>query len=122
MRFTNLGYPSVHTNWEILKESTGRYRNKLVHTGYIIYTKDKLPKDFMYVNAGIKGPKTEAGSDQKRVSTPGHAVRDGSSILVIGRAITDPRTKAQKEESMEVTPEMRVQAGYEVLQDMAMYL
>ena len=41
MRFTNLGYPSVHANWEILKESTGRYRNKLVHTGYIIYTKDK---------------------------------------------------------------------------------
>ena len=74
--------------------------------------KDKLPKDFMYVTPGIKHPKTEkVGTDQKRVFTPGNAVQDGSSILVIGRAITGYKT-----------PEERIQAGYEILQDMAKHL
>jgi len=70
--------------------------------------RSKLPKDFMYVTPGIKGPRTPAGADQKRVFTPGNAVRDGSSILVIGRAITGHKT-----------PEERVRAGYEILRDMA---
>ena len=67
-------------------------------------------------NAGLEikaiklSPNTPAGEDQKRVFTPGNAVQDGSSILVIGRAITGPKT-----------PEERLQAGYEVLQDMAKY-
>jgi orotidine-5'-phosphate decarboxylase len=58
-----------------------------------------LPKDFMYVTPGIKGPNTEAGEDQKRIATPGNAIEDGSSILVIGRAITaaKDRVKAAKE-------------------------
>lgn len=73
--------------------------------------KDRLPKDFMFVTPGIKGPNTPAGADQKRVFTPGNAIEDGSSILVIGRAITG-----------HTTPEERVQAGYEVLQDMAKHL
>lgn len=73
--------------------------------------KDKLPKDFMFVTPGIKGPNTPAGSDQKRVFTPGNAVQDGSSILVIGRAITGHESS-----------EKRLQAGYEILQDMAKYL
>jgi len=73
--------------------------------------KDKLPEGFMYVTPGIKGPKTPAGADQKRVFTPGNAIQDGSSILVVGRAITGPKT-----------PKERLQAGYEVLEDMAQYL
>ena len=73
--------------------------------------RDKLPEDFMYVTPGIKGPNTEAGADQKRVFTPGNAIEDGSTILVIGRAITGP-----------ATAEERVKAGYEVLQDMAKHL
>jgi len=73
--------------------------------------KDKLPGSFIYVTPGIKGPNTPAGSDQKRVFTPGNAIIDGSNILVIGRAITGPKTK-----------EERVQAGYEVLQDMAKHI
>jgi orotidine-5'-phosphate decarboxylase len=73
--------------------------------------KDKLPDNFMYVTPGIKGVNTPAGVDQKRVFTPGNAVQDGSTVLVIGRAITDPKT-----------PEERLQAGYEILQDMAKYL
>jgi len=73
--------------------------------------KAHFPDNFMYVTPGIKGPNTPAGSDQRRVFTPGNAVQDGSSILVIGRAITGPKT-----------PEERVQAGYDVLQDMAKHL
>jgi len=75
------------------------------------YITPHLPDDFLYVTPGIKGPNTPAGADQKRVMTPGNAIVDGSSTLVIGRAITGPKT-----------PEARLQAGYEVLQDMAKYL
>ncbi|MCH8986646.1 hypothetical protein IIA94_00540 [Patescibacteria group bacterium] len=46
----------------------------------------------MYVTPGIKGLNTPAGSDQKRVFTPGNAIEDGSNILVIGRAITVSKT------------------------------
>ena len=73
--------------------------------------KDKLPETFMYVTPGIKGPNTLAGSDQKRVFTPGNAIEDGASILVVGRAITGHDT-----------PEKRLKAGHEVLQDMAEFL
>jgi orotidine-5'-phosphate decarboxylase len=69
---------------------------------------DKLPSDFMYVTPGIKGPKSAAGSDQKRVFTPGNAISDGSTILVIGRAITGHETADE-----------RRKAGLEVLRDMA---
>lgn len=68
--------------------------------------KSQLPDNFMFVTPGIKGINTSAGSDQKRVFTPGNAIKDGSSILVVGRAITGPETK-----------EERVQAGYEIIQD-----
>ncbi len=69
------------------------------------------PDYFLFVTPGVKGPNTPAGEDQKRVATPGNAVQDGSSILVIGRAITGPKT-----------PELRLEAGYAVLQDMAPHL
>ena len=62
-----------------------------------------LPSDFLYVTPGIKGPKTSAGGDQKRVFTPQNAVLDGASILVVGRAIT--------------AAEDRMKAGQEVLED-----
>jgi orotidine-5'-phosphate decarboxylase len=73
--------------------------------------KDKLPKEFMFVTPGIQGVNTPAGADQKRVFTPAHAIEDGSSILVVGRAITAPKTK-----------EERIKAGYEIIQDMAKHL
>jgi orotidine-5'-phosphate decarboxylase len=72
------------------------------------FIKKSLPDDFMYVTPGIKGPNTSAGEDQKRVATPGNAIQDGASILVIGRAITAATD--------------RLEAGYEVLKDMAKYL
>ncbi len=68
--------------------------------------KDKLPEDFMFVTPGIKAPSGAIGSDQKRVFTPGNAVQDGSSILVIGRAITGHKTS-----------EERIAAAIEVLDD-----
>ncbi|MBC8495557.1 orotidine-5'-phosphate decarboxylase [archaeon] len=73
--------------------------------------KDKLPEEFMFVTPGIKGPNTAAGADQKRVFTPGHAIQDGSTILVIGRTITG-----------QPTSEERLKSGYEVMQDMAKML
>jgi orotidine-5'-phosphate decarboxylase len=84
--------------------------------------KDQLPDGFMYVTPGVKRPGTTgAGSDQQRVATPGNAIQDGSSILVVGRAITDPRTAEQKASGMQITQEMQQQAAYQVLTDMAPY-
>ncbi|MBI2667222.1 orotidine-5'-phosphate decarboxylase [Candidatus Woesearchaeota archaeon] len=77
----------------------------------LYHIKDKLPSNFMYVTPGIEGINTKAGSDQKRVFTPGNAIRDGSTILVAGRIITRYNTS-----------EERLQAGYGVLEDMAKYL
>lgn len=70
-----------------------------------------LPRDFMYVTPGVKGPIADAGADQARVFTPGNAVKAGSSILVIGRAITGGKT-----------PDERLERGKQVLEDMAQYL
>ncbi len=77
----------------------------------LLLVRPYLRARFMYVTPGIEGPKTPAGSDQKRVMTPGNAIKAGSSILVVGRAITGPKT-----------PDERLQAGYEVLQDMVPYI
>ena len=74
----------------------------------IAHMKDALPKDFFYVTPGIKGPNTAAGKDQKRVMTPAAAIGEGATTLVVGRAITSGKT-----------PEDRLKAGYEVLQDIA---
>jgi orotidine-5'-phosphate decarboxylase len=48
----------------------------------------ELPEGFLFVTPGIKGTTTPAGADQKRVFSPGRAVEAGSSLLVVGRAIT----------------------------------
>ncbi len=70
-----------------------------------------LPKPFMYVTPGIEGQNTKAGMDQKRVATPGNAIRWGSSILVVGRAITG-----------QPTPKARLQTGYDILREIAQYI
>jgi len=71
----------------------------------------RIRDNLIYVTPGVKGPITEAGADQKRVATPGNAVKWKSNVLVIGRAITGPET-----------PEERLEAGYAILKDMAEYL
>jgi orotidine-5'-phosphate decarboxylase len=50
--------------------------------------KGQLHDEFLFVTPGIKGTTTPAGEDQKRVLSPGRAVAAGSSLLVVGRAIT----------------------------------
>jgi orotidine-5'-phosphate decarboxylase len=65
--------------------------------------KGSLGPAFLFVTPGIKGTTTPAGADQKRVFSPGRAVAAGSSLLVVGRAIT-------------AAPDRR-QAAREVLQD-----
>jgi orotidine-5'-phosphate decarboxylase len=50
--------------------------------------KGRLRPGFLFVTPGIKGTTAPAGADQKRVLSPGRAVAAGSSLLVIGRAIT----------------------------------
>ncbi len=50
--------------------------------------KGQLRPGFLFVTPGIKGTTTPAGDDQKRVLSPGRAVAAGSSLLVVGRAIT----------------------------------
>ena len=67
--------------------------------------KRQLRPGFLFVTPGIKGTTTPAGADQKRVLSPGRAVAAGSSLLVVGRAITG-------------APDRR-KAAREVLQDIA---
>jgi orotidine-5'-phosphate decarboxylase len=66
--------------------------------------KGKLPEDFFYITPGIR-PVGVNHDDQVRVMTPSNAVRAGSSLLVIGRAI--------------YKAEDRRKAAYEILQDIA---
>jgi orotidine-5'-phosphate decarboxylase len=68
----------------------------------------ELNPDFLFVTPGIKGTTTPAGEDQRRVLSPGRAVTAGSSLLVIGRAITG-------------APDRRA-AAIEVLKDIASVL
>ena len=60
--------------------------------------RDALGPDFKLLVPGIR-PAWAAAGDQKRILTPGEAVRRGADYLVIGRAITDaenPRDAAQR--------------------------
>ena len=56
-------------------------------------------KGFIILTPGIRPAWSAKGGDQKRIATPGDAIRDGADFLVIGRAITDspePRTAAER--------------------------
>ncbi len=57
--------------------------------------KGQLRPSFLFVTPGIKGTTTPAGEDQKRVLSPGRAVAEGSSLLVVGRAITGASDRRQ---------------------------
>ncbi len=73
--------------------------------------KKKLPKDFWYVTPGIKGITTSAGEDQKRVYSPGEAIKDGATILIVGRAITNGKNSKE-----------RLKISYEIILDMVKFL
>lgn len=51
--------------------------------------KESLGKDFCAVTPGIRPAWQETGDDQRRVVTPGNAIKNGSDYLVIGRPIRD---------------------------------
>ena len=54
----------------------------------VAYLKEKLKnRKLLYVTPGIRLPQNSL-NDQKRVVSPGEAIRSGSSILIIGRSIT----------------------------------
>lgn len=55
--------------------------------------KPSLPKDFIYVTPGIR-PIIDLNDDQKRTITPEDAIKEGSSILVVGRPITGSKNPA----------------------------
>jgi orotidine-5'-phosphate decarboxylase len=55
-------------------------------------------EDFLIVTPGIRPAETDV-NDQRRVLTPGEAIRAGANILVVGRPITrssDPARAAQR--------------------------
>ncbi|MEX1196938.1 MAG: orotidine-5'-phosphate decarboxylase [Pseudohongiellaceae bacterium] len=54
-----------------------------------------LREDFMLVTPGIR-PAGDSHHDQKRVMTPGEALRAGSNYLVIGRPITRSTRPAER--------------------------
>lgn len=58
--------------------------------------REQVPDDFLVVTPGVRMPGGDKG-DQKRVATPGDALRFGASHIVVGRPITaasDPRSAA----------------------------
>jgi orotidine-5'-phosphate decarboxylase len=60
--------------------------------------KPSLPKDFEVITPGIR-PAGSDVNDQKRVATPEWAIKNGATLLVIGRPITgadDPGRAAEK--------------------------
>jgi len=52
--------------------------------------KKKSPKNFIFVTPGIR-LKNKMKHDQKRTMSPGEAVKNGASIIVVGRPITNSK-------------------------------
>jgi len=61
--------------------------------------RDVVGDDFLIVTPGIKPLWAAENADQKRITTPAQAIKNGADILVIGRAIygaNDPSIAVQK--------------------------
>jgi orotidine-5'-phosphate decarboxylase len=55
--------------------------------------RQKLGKDFLIVTPGVR-PSWSVSHDQKRVTTPGRAIKDGADFIVVGRPILDAKDPA----------------------------
>lgn len=64
--------------------------------------KSHFSKEFVFVTPGISGITTKAGLDQKRVVSPSFAFKNGSTHLVIGRAINDLSTPEERLSELEL--------------------
>ncbi len=53
----------------------------------------ELGKEFLIITPGVR-PAGTAAQDQKRVATPGSAIKDGASFIVVGRPITEAKDPA----------------------------
>jgi orotidine-5'-phosphate decarboxylase len=59
--------------------------------------RQEAPKELICVTPGIRPVENQSESDQKRVMTPGRAIRAGADYIVVGRPIrdaADPRAAA----------------------------
>ena len=54
----------------------------------------ELGKDFLIVTPGVR-PEWAAANDQKRIATPGAAIKDGADYIVVGRPITASKNPAE---------------------------
>ncbi len=61
--------------------------------------------DFLIVTPGVRPAGTET-NDQKRIMTPGEAIRAGADYLVIGRPITKPATGTRAEAAKRIHDEV----------------
>jgi orotidine-5'-phosphate decarboxylase len=48
----------------------------------------ELGEDFLIVTPGVR-PEWAGRGDQKRIATPGQAIADGASFIVVGRPVTE---------------------------------
>jgi orotidine-5'-phosphate decarboxylase len=67
-----------------------------------------LPRGFVLVTPGIRPAGGEA-ADQKRVATPGAAIRDGADFLVVGRPVTGAANRRAAAEA--IVAEIEAAAG-----------
>jgi len=53
-----------------------------------------IGEDFLIVTPGVR-PSWAAAQDQKRIATPGRAVSDGASFIVVGRPVTEAKDRRE---------------------------
>lgn len=69
-------------------------------TAEVALLRRELGPDAVLVTPGIRPAGSAGADDQKRTGTPGSAIRDGSSILVVGRPIRDAAEPASAAEAI----------------------
>lgn len=65
----------------------------------------KLPKGFLFITPAIRFPKGDS-TGQERVATPDFAVREGATLLVVGRPFYDKLSDEEQVEAMLLMNEM----------------